>query len=233
MTIEYRTKKDYALALIRDLIVEGELDAGSHVRQSELAARLNISLTPVREALRQLEAEGLVAATAHRGVRVRSTNQATLRNIYIARRLLEPYVAARAVANLTPAHSRAAAEMLRKLERAHSRSDAVAVRRANYDFHFLLYDLADSQTLVDMVRKLWGQYPWDVLTEVPGRMSASKREHERILEAIQTRNATAAGFACADHLLHSYMDIARYLDGDALDDPFPVEGVEFVLAPGA
>jgi DNA-binding GntR family transcriptional regulator len=224
LDIQHRTKKDYAVSLIRDLILHGELDAGAHLNQRELAARLQISLTPVREALRQLEAEGLVAATAHRGVRVRTTDHTTLLNVYIARRLLEPYLAAKGVSRLTPADCRRAAELLNKLERAHSRADARLVRRANYDFHFLLYDKVDVTSVLDIVRKLWAQYPWDVLTEVPDRMDSSKREHQEILAAMEARDPVRAVAACEKHLLESYLDIAKYLGGPG-DDPFPVPGI--------
>jgi len=223
--IQHRTKKDYALVLIRELILRGELDPGSHVHQTELATRLKISLTPVREALRQLESEGLVASIAHRGVRVRTTDQETLRNIYIGRRLIEPYVAARGVARLVAPDYRAAADLLKRLDRAHARRDASTVRKANYDFHFLLYERADVPVLLDMVRKLWGQFPWDVLTEVPDRMRSSKIEHREILAAMEKGDAAMAEEACARHLLQSYLDISSYLDGEQAGvDPFVFPG---------
>jgi len=223
--IQHRTKKDYALALIRDLIMRGELDPGAHIRQTDLAVRLKVSLTPVREALRQLEAEGLVAATAHRGVRMATTDPSTLRNVYLARRLVEPYLAARGTAALADGDVRAAGELLRRLEAAHGRRDAGGVRSANHDFHFLLYERADAALLLQMARRLWLQFPWDVLDVVPRRMDASRREHAEILDAMLERSPGRVERACALHIAQSYADVAEYLEpGMPITDPFPVAG---------
>lgn len=225
--IQHRTKKDYALALLRDLIVRGELDPGSHIRQTELANRLNISLTPVREALRQLEAEGLVAATAHRGVRVRSIDQTTLTNVYIARRLVEPYLAARGVTRLQPNDIATAISLLRNLDRARSRNDSVGVRRANYEFHFILYERADAPALLETAQKLWVLFPWDVLSVVPRRIERSRTEHDAILAAMRSGVPEVAALACARHLSESYVDVATYLEPDReIEDPFAVQGIE-------
>ena len=230
--IQHRTKKDYALALIRELIMRGELDPGAHIRQTELAERLSISLTPVREALRQLEAEGLVAATAHHGVRVRSIDHTTLRNVYIARRLVEPYLAARGVLNLQAADITEAVSLLRELDGARARDDSVGVGRANYEFHFILYQRADAAALLETAKRLWVQYPWDVLSVVPRRIEASKVEHRAILAAMREGIPASAAVACARHLVTSYIDIETYLDPDnAIEDPFPIEGFETAVGP--
>jgi len=210
-----RTKKDYALELIRELIVAGELLPGERLQQGELAARLNISLTPLREALRQLEAEGLVAASAHRGVRVAEADPNHLREVHIVRRLLEPDAARRAVDNLSQAQLRKAGQLLHELDGAHDRNDALAVRRTNYDFHFLIYEASQVPLLEQLIENLWIRFPWDVLTVVPGRMIQSRAEHHRILEALIAHDRDEVEAAIADHLVASYLSIKGHLDGAA------------------
>ena len=223
MATEPQTKKDYALEAIRALIINGELDPGERLRQGDLATKLNMSLTPVREALRQLEAEGLVAGTAHRGVRVRSIELAALRNVYLSRRLVEPYLAGRGVLNVTDAEVERARGLLRDLSQARAKNP-LAVRRANYDFHFCLYEKADAPLLLDMVNKLWMMFPWDVLSVVPKRMKASAIEHRHILEAMIKRDPHTTSAACARHLAQSYVDIAQYLSPEqVVVDPFPFD----------
>jgi DNA-binding GntR family transcriptional regulator len=225
LTLRHRTKKDYALALIRDLIVAGELDPGKRLNQTELADRLQISLTPIREALRQLEAEGLVDASAHRGVRVSTADHSSLENVYVVRRLLEPYAAARATANLRPSDCRAAADLLRRLERTGGKRDERGTRKANYDFHFLLYERCDLPLLVQQIRGLWARFPWDVLSAVPNRMAASREEHHAILEGMEARDEAQTAVAVEEHLARSYRDIARHLWNDEpTTDPYLISG---------
>jgi len=223
--MEHRTKKDFALTRIRELIIAGELDPGAKLKQGELAERLQISLTPLREALRQLEAEGVVAAIAHRGVRVSSTDESTLRDVYIVRRLLEPFAAARGTSNLKPSDYRTASDLLRKLERASARGNARGIRKANYDFHFLLYERANLPLLEQLLRTLWARYPWDVLTAVPNRMDSSRDEHTEILRGIEAGDPQQVARAYEHHLKQSYADIASFLSPhQPVVDPYEVAG---------
>jgi DNA-binding GntR family transcriptional regulator len=223
--MEHRTKKDYALALIRNLIVAGKLDPGKRLNQRELAQRLQISITPVREALRQLEAEGLVDASAHRGVRVSTADHSSLANVYVVRRLLEPYAASRGTSNIKTLDSRRAGELLHKLERASARGDERGTRKANYDFHFLLYERAELPLLEQQIRGLWARFPSDVLSAVPSRMTASRDEHEAILAGMEARDPARTAAAVDRHLVRSYADIASHLWPDEqVADPFLVAG---------
>jgi len=227
--MEYRTKKDYALALIREKIVAGELEPGTRLRLTDLARHLDISLTPVREALRQLEAEGLVAGTAHRGVRVSTADPAQLRDVYVARRLLEPYAAGCSAERLTDTDVTRARTLLEKLERSHARTDAHGIRRANYDFHFLLYARSGLPVIEQMIKTLWNRFPWDVLSVVPNRMEASKAEHERILDMMGKRDARGLRDSVEWHLCKSYEDIEAHLkagDGDPFREDLMLGRVE-------
>ena len=91
-----------AADLIRQAILDGELPAGSRLKEDELAARLDVSRTPVREALRRLEAEGLVVHEAKRGAAVRAYSASELDDMYRLRAMLEGYAARRAAERMTP-----------------------------------------------------------------------------------------------------------------------------------
>lgn len=96
------TKRDRIVAEIRRLIAEGELPRGQRLQQEELAVRFQTSITPVREALRQLEAEGLLMAQPNRGVRVADADFERVKFTYIQRRLIEPYAMRRAARHVSP-----------------------------------------------------------------------------------------------------------------------------------
>ena len=92
-----------ALATLRDLIMGGELTPGARLGEVELAERLGVSRTPVREALSRLAAEGLVEITPNRGARVVTWTVAELEGVFDLRSVLEPQLTAHAVPNATPA----------------------------------------------------------------------------------------------------------------------------------
>jgi len=219
--LQYQTKKDFALGLIRDLIISGELENGAKLDQAELARKFQISLTPVREALRQLEAEGLVLGSAHKGVRVSSIDVESLENVHVLRRLVEPFAAARATLSLGPDDAAMAAECLKRLERADSRADVLGVRAANYDFHYVLYSRTGLPLIEYVLKLLWARFPWDVLSVVPGRIKESRAEHKEILSAMESRDPAAAANAVDVHLVNSYNAIAAHLHYDRqAADPF-------------
>jgi DNA-binding GntR family transcriptional regulator len=97
------TSAERALATLRDLIMGGELAPGARLGEVELAERLGVSRTPVREALSRLAAEGLVEITPNRGARVVTWTVSELEGVFDLRSVLEPQLTAHAVPNATPA----------------------------------------------------------------------------------------------------------------------------------
>ena len=87
--LNYVSKTDMVVALIRELIITGELPAGKQLRQRDLAARFHVSQTPVREAMRRLESEGLVVGDAHRGFTVVEADSGSTEENYRIRAALE------------------------------------------------------------------------------------------------------------------------------------------------
>src|SRR5919197_5876709 len=86
-----RTKAGRIAADLRDAIVSGTIEQGTRLYQDELAARFSTSITPVREALRQLHAEGLVSLDSHRAVSVSAPGVEQITGTYVLRRLVEPF----------------------------------------------------------------------------------------------------------------------------------------------
>ncbi|MHA6626519.1 GntR family transcriptional regulator [Pseudonocardia sichuanensis] len=145
-----------AVDAVRELILHGEFSAGSRLGEAELAERLGVSRTPVREALTRLAAEGLVEIAPNRGARVVAWTLAELENVFDLRSALEPRLTARAVA-------RATAEDLAVLEELAAEMVAVgspgpdqdldAVVPLNREFHGRLVALADQPAMADALAK--------------------------------------------------------------------------------
>ena len=101
----YKSKKDLVVDVIREAILSGELEPGARLLQEDLAERLQVSSTPVREALRQLESEGILQSSPNRGVRVTEVDFGAVREIYQIRAELEALATRCAAPRLTPAPS--------------------------------------------------------------------------------------------------------------------------------
>lgn len=139
-----------AQAALREAILRGELAAGAHLGEVELAGRLGVSRTPVREALSRLAAEGLVEVHPHRGARVVSFSAQDLDGIFDVRLALEPRATGRAAARITDADLDALDDLARRMLAVGAPGpdqDLDALVPLNRDFHARLLDVADAPAL--------------------------------------------------------------------------------------
>jgi DNA-binding GntR family transcriptional regulator len=225
------TKKDHIADELRRLVRQGQLKRGARIRQDEIAQRFDVSITPVREALRQLEAEGLLVSEPNKGVRVAPIDLEQLKGIYVARRLLEPYATQRASLRLS---RRDLAELRRataEMEAAASARKDVPLRDANRRFHFLLYERSGLVGLTSVIETLWTATPWDVVLATPwdavqivqDRRAISVAEHTTIIEAIEGGDLEEIRAAADRHIANSYVAISSAsgaVDAASSPDPF-------------
>jgi DNA-binding GntR family transcriptional regulator len=188
------TAQQYVLAEVRSAITSGELRPGSPIRQDALAARLEVSRVPLREALKTLEGEGLVQHVAHRGYFVTELSLDDLREVYRIRELLEAeavrQAAAGADADLLAALERAQAEV----ERAGVGGDVTAMAAANRRFHFALFEASGMPRLVRLIGTLWDStdaYRSLYYAEPPNRERVVL-EHRAVLDALREGDTAAA-----------------------------------------
>lgn len=144
------TSAERALATLRDLIMGGELTPGARLGEVELAERLGVSRTPVREALSRLAAEGLVEISPNRGARVVTWTVAELEGVFDLRSVLEPQLTAHAVPNATPADVDELDDLARRMREVGTPGpgqDLDALVPLNRAFHDRLVALAAHPTL--------------------------------------------------------------------------------------
>jgi DNA-binding GntR family transcriptional regulator len=207
----YHTKTDQVVQILREAIMSGELQPGERLMQDALAEQLNVSATPIREALRQLESEGILSHSPHKGVRVAEVELEDVEEIYRIRAVLEELATRMAVPNIP-------AEMLQDLRELHERLDELtesgepeSLRRLNYDFHMMIYEAADMPELLRIIRSLWTKFPWDTLHVLPRRAQASLAEHAALMEAIEDRNPVLAGRRMQEHIQAGAETLREYL----------------------
>lgn len=148
---ERRTAYELVRDQVRQMILDGELPVGSRLVQSELAHQLNVSTTPVREALRDLATEGLIRLDAHRGAFVHRLSREEVEEIYRIRRVLEAEAVRRAVTRI----SEDQLENARLIQTAaDSEDDPSAWTDHNRKFHEVFLAASDSPRLTSIVRTL-------------------------------------------------------------------------------
>ncbi|GAC1341985.1 MAG: GntR family transcriptional regulator [Acetobacteraceae bacterium] len=204
-----RTKENQVADFLRERIIWGFYSRGQRLKQAEVADMLDISITPVREALKILEAEGYVLGTSHKGAVVAPFQIERTEELLHLRVLLELRLTKAALAVIQPATLDALAAINAETELAAHSNDRDATRRTNYRFHFMLYELADQPQTLHFVRVLWAKYPFDKLTAMPNRLPGVAAEHEEILAAARAGNTKAALKAMQFHIENGWREFKR------------------------
>jgi DNA-binding GntR family transcriptional regulator len=213
----FQSKKDLVVEVIRDAILSGELEPGARLLQVDLAERLQVSSTPVREALRQLETEGILQSSPNRGVRVAEVDLEAVREIYLIRADLESLAARMAVPNLRPVDLRRLKSLQAEIEALIRRGELKELRRLNYELHTIIYEAAALPELLKIIRGLWTKFPWDTLHVLPNRAFMSADEHGRLIQAIEDGNAELAGKLMREHIESGARALDRYLADSAAE----------------
>lgn len=213
--MEYMSKSAVVTSALRELIVRGEFEPGTRLRQRDLAARFGVSATPVREALRRLETEGLIHYDLHRGATVIEATVGVRDENFQIRAALEALAARMAASRITAQELDDLQALHREMEAA--KSNDADVMDINRRFHFKIYEAARSPTLLALLRLLWQSLPQE--SQVSRPVSESIRQHARILVALGNRLPDAAESLTREHILSSIArsHAALRADGDSAE----------------
>jgi len=208
--VRWSTKSEVAYMSLREQLLDGRLAPGAVLDQEALARTLGLSTTPVREALRRLEAEGLIHQFAHRAVRVPELSRAELDDLYSIRLQLDPWAAQLGAGRADDALRARLKEMAAADESAFSpREQLVRNRR----LHRLMYAASGNAVLCDLLDGLWDRcdrYRM-VLVSDAETAHAATTEHRRIVEAFNRRNVDRLGDLLTKHLRASYETLSALL----------------------
>lgn len=214
------TKRDVIVLGLRRKILSRELDRGERLRQDQVADWFNASITPVREALRILEAEGLVTSEAHRGVRVAGVDVDRLKSLFVTRKLTETFAIARATTRISRHELRQAERLLEALDEASAEGDSLGRNTRNEEFHFFFYDRCGMPALRDDIAARWRAFPWDLTLDSPERLDQVHAEHQSIVDAVRDVDPDAAARHLGDHITNGFLRLAESTTGQAVSDPF-------------
>ncbi len=198
----YRTLQELVTDRIREAILRGWLKPGERLDQAEIAERFQVSRMPVREALRTLEAEGLVKFYPHRGVEVCELSPEEIEEIYQIRIALEGMAVQIAASRFTEEADRRLSALLQEMEEV--ADDPPTWTTLNYRFHKELYAISGRARLCGIIESLRNTVQPYVARDVshPARARAAMQEHREILEACRAGDARRAAELVAQHLKH-------------------------------
>jgi DNA-binding GntR family transcriptional regulator len=202
---------------LRAAILGGVIGPGERVRQEDVAQQLGASRIPVREALRMLEAEGLVEHEANKGARVPRLSGHEVDVMYRMREQLEPLAIAESIPHLDEADLRRLAELQDRIEELPPGSVDDGVERfleLDREFHLLTYGGCRIEQLTGTVVRLWNstQHYRRAFMRIsgPGRMWVVNAEHRLVLDAVQRRDDVDAGRFVAGHIRRTRIELSHH-----------------------
>jgi DNA-binding GntR family transcriptional regulator len=198
--MDYRTKEEQVADYLRERILSGVYPRGSRLKQAEIAEQLHLSITPVREALKLLEAEGYIGGDSYRGARVAPFDASASGEILQLRLMLETQLVRACAERVTARDITDLRVLADEFALAFKAGDRAIARGVNYRFHRRMYDIAVMPQTLHFVQILWARYPFDLINAVQDRGQEAVDEHEDILQALTRGDASAAMLAMRQHL---------------------------------
>jgi len=208
--IRFATKAEAVYGEIRRRILTGVLEPGAPINQDALAPELGVSVTPVREAVRRLEAEGLVRFEAHKTVIVTPLSRDELRELYDLRLQLDPYAASLAASRATKDEL----DEIERLARAPASDDPLEQLIRNRAFHRAIYARSGNNLLIETLDRLWertDRYRIILVSRDVAALAAT-REHVAIAKTMRARQPRTVAKMIRQHIAD-----ARSLIEDALE----------------
>jgi DNA-binding GntR family transcriptional regulator len=212
----HRTLAEKAFETLHNAIITGRLRPGARLPIEELAGVLQMSPMPIREAVRRLDAAGLVENIPHRGARVTELSITDLSEVYEARLALEVLAIRRAAQRFNAEAEERARKTLSELN-AMPDDNSAGTSAVHERFHFALYRAADSAWLMRLIRPVWETAERSCL-ELPScrQLQARRGEHQEILDACVAHDPARAAVALSDHLATTANTIAHEMGGASL-----------------
>lgn len=193
---------------LRAEILEGRVRPGEWLRQERLAQEQGVSQMPVREALKQLAAEGLVEHIPYRGVRVVEFTVEDVEDLYACRLFIEGMAARYAASAITADEIREVTDLHHRMLRCAMPEELPEYRELNRRFHATIFNASRRSFLIRSLAQLWAAFPtmlWSNIPLVaqrsaPGRDAPDAAEHEAIVRALAARDPEAAELAVGRHI---------------------------------
>ncbi len=198
----YKPLRELVFESLREAIIQGRLKPGERLMEMQLADDLGVSRTPVREAIRKLELEGLVVMIPRKGAYVSGISIREIADIFEVRAALEALAAGLAAERITDGELEELERTLVHISEGSDRRDINAIVETDANFHDIIYRACRNDRLVQIITHLKEQIQRFRTTSLsqPGRSRDALSEHRAIVEAISDRNAEQARALAREHI---------------------------------
>lgn len=197
----YFRKVDYVADSLRTAILLRRIPPGTRITEQQIREVLGVSSSPIREAIKQLEAEGLLEERPHEGARVTELDIGDIKELYSVHSLLQAAAVQIATAKLIDTDICQAEKLNDDIKKAaKGRIDIDKLRILNYKLHLILCGLNVYPWLTRAISALWVRFPTRCVWEVAGVPALIIRQHDKIIKAVKRRDATVAGRMMKRHL---------------------------------
>ena len=196
---------------VENAILDGEYKDGDSLNELKISKELGVSRTPVREALMQLELEGLVKNIPNKGAVVIGVSEQDTRDIYEIRVRIEGLAAKLAAEKITEDELRALEKLVDLQEFYLMKNDTEQIFRLDTDFHKIIYDASRSRPLRFMLSNFHNyiKKARDISVQAEGRAEKTVAEHRAILSAIRDRNGELAERLTAEHIINAERNLFK------------------------
>ena len=205
LTIEenaYLPLRDVVFQTLRQAILKGELQPGERLMEIKLAERLGVSRTPIREAIRKLELEGLVVMIPRKGAAVANITEKDTKDVLEVRRTLEMFAVEVACDRITPEQLEQLKEAAKAFEASNGSMDLIRIAETDMHFHEIIYEATHNERLVQMLNNLrenMYRYRIEYLKD-PNYYNSLVAEHQEILDAVENGDKERARVCMRDHI---------------------------------
>lgn len=206
----YKNMPDIIAEALKESILNGELEGGQQLKQEEIAKYYNSSMTPIREALRRLEAQGLVKFYPNKGAIVSELSADEVKEIFEIRILLEKGALEFAIDNLNNNDIEYARSILQRMDNERTSKN---LSELNWEFHNTLYKASSRQRLLELIGHAHinvERYMRIYLLDM-NYHSTSQQEHYKILEACKDKNKEIAGILLKQHMEKASKSLVEFL----------------------
>lgn len=210
----YLPLRDVVFNTLREAILKGELEPGERLMEIALAQKLGVSRTPIREAIRKLELEGLVVMAPRKGAEVAEITLKDLRDVLEVRKNLEELAVELACKKATEADIEEMKAAHEEFIKTISQKDLTVIAEADVKFHDVIYKITGNKRLIQILNNLREQmyrYRLEYIKDEKKRMIVTD-EHLQIIEAIEDKNVDSAKNYIQVHIINQEKTIVEKIN---------------------
>lgn len=210
---EYLPLREVVFNTLRDAILKGELEPGEHLMEVQLAGKLGVSRTPIREAIRQLQAEGLVVMTPRKGAVVAEITKEDLTDVLEVRKTLEKFAVELACININDEELKSLHQCHEIFKAALEQKDLTVIANKDEGFHDVIYSATRNKRLIQILNNLREQiyrYRLEYIKD-DEKWFTLIDEHDKLIRAIEEKDVETAKEVIEAHINNQEQTILENL----------------------